>query len=143
MRSLKEIVAANAEAERQGVMQPGEAVGTTGYRPPGELHPSACKPCVERVEGRAAEGGTTGHSAAQGGLRGHSIGADYPFSVAGGFEPGDFGALHSVWTVVNHLTGERFDTFRGGNACKRAHTEASRLAAAWREGQDGTGVDKS
>jgi hypothetical protein len=154
MYDLKRIIEQNREAEKQGVAD-GAPVGTDAYyaqKAKEAAHEAKLalatqtakagvytpQPVVERVEGKASEGGTSGHSSAQGGLRGHSIGVDYPFSVAGGFEAGDFGALHSVWTVVNHVSGARYGTFRGEGACKRAHDEAHRLADAWREGgQDG------
>lgn len=122
MRGLHQIVEANRQAEALGVAD-GTPVGTS-------------KHTGTYVEVRCPEGGTKGHQGVEGsGLRGHSVGVDYPFSVAGGFEPGNFGALHTIWTVVNYHTGKVYDTFRGENACKLAHESAHRLADAWKEGQ--------
>ena len=111
MYDLESIIAQNKRAEALGIIKPGSAVGTTGYRDPSQ-----------RANGRdpnVADGGPRGHSEWQGGLRGHSIGDDYPFSVVGIGLDG--------WRVQNLMTGEEFETYEGPGACERAHDKAHEL----------------
>jgi hypothetical protein len=146
MRGLDQIVKANREAEALGVAD-GAAVGTEAYylkkaqqaaqEARSELLAQVKTGVMGRTEVRCNEGGTQPHEGAEGsGLRGHGVGVDYPFSVVGGFEPGNFGALLTIWTVINYHTGKVYTTFRGADACKQAHAEAHRLADAWKEGQE-------
>lgn len=114
MYDLKRIIEQNQEAEKAGIMKPGEAVGTTGFIPGQSGVNKGWVVGGEEVKG---------HTFFNGGLRGHSIGPSYPYSVA----IGRVTDLSTDYTVVNYSNGQTYNTYRGipsGGACRAAHAEA-------------------